>query len=278
MTKRIDVLDHHGFVELVDVMGDDQAIIDAARVSIAGENVRPVQENRGLIRYLMRKRHTTPFEMVELKFRAKMPIFVARQWVRHRTASINEMSARYSELPAESYTPLSIRLMRQSKNNKQGSASETVLNADLHAESFKRESDDAFSAYQYRLEAGMARELARINLPLSTYTQWIWKIDLHNLFHFLSLRLDSHAQYEIRVYAEAMAELIKPIVPLAWEAFEDYRLNGMFLTRHEVKALAKILATASVPAVDKGDFPTEREADEFLDKVQRFVNELGWGS
>lgn len=275
MTKRIDVLDH-GFVELVDVMGDDQAIVDAARVSIAGENVRPVQENRGLIRYLMRKRHTTPFEMVELKFRAKMPIFVARQWVRHRTASINEMSARYSELPAESYTPLSIRLMRQSKNNKQGSALETVLNADLHVESFKRESDDAFSAYQNRLEAGMARELARINLPLSTYTQWVWKIDLHNLFHFLSLRLDSHAQYEIQVYAEAMAELIKPIVPLAYEAFEDYRLNGMFLTRHEVKALAKILATASAPAVDKGDFPTKREADEFLDKTQRFANELGW--
>jgi thymidylate synthase (FAD) len=253
-TQRREVLDH-GYVELVDVMGNDQAIVEAARQSIAGANVRPVSEDRGLIRYLMRNRHTTPFEMVELKFRAKMPIFVARQWVRHRTASINEMSARYSELPEEYYVPRQENIKLQATKNKQGRASEEMGNSASHRHAFAVGATASFADYQCRLDEGMARELARINLPLSAYTEWYWKIDLHNLFGFLSLRMHEHSQYEIRVYAEAMAEMVKPIVPLAWEAFEDYRLGGMFLSRCDIEAL-KVCFLGEEPDTEK-HFPTK---------------------
>lgn len=263
-TNKIRVLDH-GFIELVDVMGSDKAIVDAARVSIAGENVRPVSEDRALIRYLYRHRHTTPFEMVEFKFRAKMPIFVARQWIRHRTANVNEMSGRYSELPAEWYTPETKRIVEQSKNNKQGSSYEQLHSKDEDQRSFHDEAEAAFEHYGYRLEAGMARELARINLPLSTYTEWIWKIDLHNLFHFLALRLHEHAQYEIRVYAEVMAEMVKEKCPLAWEAFEDFRLNGMFLTAQDIIEVKKYIEKGYLGDSHK----TKRENDEFLVKAKK---------
>jgi len=268
----IPVLDH-GFVGLVDSMGDDDAIVQAARVSIAGQGVKATSSDLGLIRYLLRHRHTTPFEMVEFKFHAKMPIFVARQWVRHRTASINEMSGRYSEIPEEFYVPELGRIQKQASKNKQGSALEQVADAEAWQKSFTDEAHKNFHRYRDRLNEDMARELARINLPLSSYTEWYWKIDLHNLMHFLSLRLHPHAQMEIRVFAEAMAQLVKPIVPAAWQAFEDYRLNGMFLTANELAALNRLLERTNVDIAETViadlDFPTKREAREFGDKLSK---------
>lgn len=281
-SDKIKCLDQ-GFVQLVDVMGDDDAIVDAARVSISGENVRAVSENRGLIRYLMRHRHTTPLEMVEFKFRCKMPIFVARQWIRHRTASVNEMSGRYSEMPHEFYVPAPEDVQLQAGKNKQGRDDTIMDEPESWAKGFETEASQSFYTYQKRLEAGMARELARSNLPLSTYTQWIWKIDLHNLLHFLALRLHPHAQKEIRVFGEAMAGLIKPIVPLAYEAFEDYRLNGCFLTANDVLALQDLIAATYV---DSGagtiladaakHFPTKREHAEFVDKWEEILKPAHW--
>ncbi len=217
--KRIDCLDK-GFVRLIDVMGDDAAIVQAARVSY-GSGTKKVLEDRGLIRYLLRHAHTTPFEMVEFKFHVKLPIFVARQWIRHRTANVNEYSGRYSEMKDEFYTPNPNDIRPQSVLNKQGRSEETLPDgmAEQAANAFKAGQDEAYAQYQEFLEQGIAREIARINLPVSNYTEWYWKIDLHNLFHFLRLRIDSHAQYEIRVFAEAIAELVKPFVPHAWEAF-----------------------------------------------------------
>lgn len=280
-SDKIKCLDQ-GFVQLVDVMGDDDAIVDAARVSISGENVRAVSENRGLIRYLMRHRHTTPLEMVEFKFRCKMPIFVARQWIRHRTASVNEMSGRYSEMPHEFYIPEPGDIQLQAGKNKQGRDDMVMDDPESWAKGFETEANQNFYTYQKRLEAGMARELARSNLPLSTYTQWIWKIDLHNLLHFLALRLHPHAQKEIRVFGEAMAGLIKPIVPLAFEAFEDYRLNGCFLTANDVLALQDLIGANSVDAEGTvlaeaaKHFPTKREHDEFLDKWEEILKPASW--
>lgn len=275
-SEKIKILDH-GFVQLVDVMGDDQAIVDAARLSVAGENVKTTQSNHGLIRYLLRNRHTTPFEMVEFKFRCKMPILVARQWVRHRTASINEMSARYSELPAEFYVPLTGDIKVQATKNKQGRDNDVLADAVDHRVSFRMEAEESFVRYRDRLDKGMARELARNNLPLSAYTMWVWKIDLHNLFHFLSLRAHPHAQMEIRVYAEAMCQMIQPFVPIAYEAFEDYRLNGAFLTKQDQEAIGYILAnhdqqfdadTAGVADI----FPTNREFTEFKTKWAKILS------
>lgn len=259
-----EVLDH-GFVELVDVMGDDQAIVDAARISVSGENVKSVQSNEALIRYLMRHSHTTPFEMVEFKFRVAMPIFVARQWVRHRTASINELSARYSELPATFYVPKSEHVQKQADKNKQGRAEELIDGAESWTRGYQEEAAESFGCYKDRLNAGIARELARINLPLSAYTAWIWKIDLHNLFHFLRLRLHPHAQMEIRVYAEAMAAMVKEKVPMAFEAFEDFRLNALTLTGPEVAAIRRLRKGFSMDDVQLG-FATKREAEEFREK------------
>ena len=268
--KRIDCLDK-GFVRLIDVMGDDAAIVQAARVSY-GSGTKKVLEDRGLIRYLLRHAHTTPFEMVEFKFHVKLPIFVARQWIRHRTANVNEYSGRYSEMKDEFYTPHPNDIRPQSVANKQGRSDETLPEgmAEQAANAFKSGQDEAYAQYQEFLEQGIAREIARINLPVSNYTEWYWKIDLHNLFHFLRLRIDAHAQYEIRVFAEAIAELVQPFVPYAWEAFEDYVLNAHRMTAPELKVMKHLLGSMEFPSdetlaelVLKG-----REAVEFKDKMR----------
>ena len=268
--KRIDCLDK-GFVRLIDVMGDDAAIVQAARVSY-GSGTKKVHEDRGLIRYLLRHAHTTPFEMVEFKFHVKLPIFVARQWIRHRTANVNEYSGRYSEMKDEFYTPHPQDIRPQSVSNKQGRSDETLSDgmAEHAAGAFKSGQDEAYAQYQEFLEQGIAREIARINLPVSNYTEWYWKIDLHNLFHFLRLRIDAHAQYEIRVFAEAIAELVKPFVPHAWEAFEDYVLNAHRMTAPELKVMKHLLESMEFPSDEtlsqlglKG-----REAVEFKDKMR----------
>ena len=240
--RKINVLDK-GFVRGVDYLGDDAAIVQAARCSY-GKGTKSVSEDRGLIRYLMRHRHTSPLEMVEFKFHCKMPIHVARQWVRHRMASLNEMSGRYSEMPNECYVPELDRLQLQSKDNKQGSSDEQVEEAVYIQGNMQEVQKKAFDVYQEHLESGLAREVARNDLPLSTYTEWYWKMDLHNLFHFLRLRLHSHAQYEIRQYANAIYELIKPIVPLACEAFEDYVLNAVTFSRQEMEAILYFVKAA----------------------------------
>jgi len=234
----------HGMVALVDVMPRlcpvgktaDYAIVQAARVSY-GDGTKKVNEDRGLIRYLARHRHTTPFEMVEFKFHHVMPIFVARQWIRHRTANVNEYSARYSIVRDRFYHPSMEAVRKQSMTNRQG-GDEPIDEAT--AQEFLAYLDkvqESYGDYQKLMEKGVARELARIGLPVNVYTEWYWKIDLHNLFHFLSLRMDAHAQQEIRDYANAMYALVKPIVPIAAEAFVDYNLEGAHLTRLEVEAL-----------------------------------------
>ncbi len=221
-----------GFIRLVDSMGGDASIVQAARVSY-GKGTTKVSRDRALIRYLMRHHHSTPFEMVELKFHAKMPIFVARQWVRHRTANINEYSLRYSEAINDFYIPQPEDIHFQSKWNKQGR--ETAIVPDELKEKtvayFKEMSQRSYDLYSELNEAGIARELARAILPVNLYTQWYWKNDLHNTFHFLRLRMDKTAQYEIQVYADAMAAIVKQVVPIAYEAFEDYLLKGMFFSK-----------------------------------------------
>ena len=242
----------HGFIALVDAMPRlvpegqtaDSAIVQSARVSY-GQGTKMVSEDRGLVRYLMRHRHSTPFEMVEFKFHIAMPIFIARQWIRHRTANVNEYSARDSIMPDRFYRPDIDNVRKQSKTNRQGG--EGPIDAGT-AEDFLKLLENAEANYQRYLELtekGVARELARAVLPVSVYTEWYWKCDLHNIFHFLSLRMDPHAQIEIQDYAKAMYELIKPIVPVACEAFEDYRLNAMHLTGLEIDAIrtGKPLAT-----------------------------------
>ena len=230
-----------GFVRLVDSMGGDDAIVQAARVSY-GQGTSKVSQDRGLIRYLMRHRHTTPFEMVEFKFHCKMPIFVARQWVRHRTANINEYSLRYSEARDEFYFPDPEHIQFQSALNKQGRSGEVPLELKQKVlDYFKEISERSFTMYQELNEAGIARELARSLLPVNIYTEWYWKNDLHNLLHFIGLRSDSHAQYEIRVYSDAMAEFVKAVAPFAWEAYQDYVVHGMRFSRIEQNLLEKQL-------------------------------------
>ncbi len=234
----VPVLDH-GFVRVVDYMGDDGAIVQAARVSY-GRGTRRRSDDRGLIRYLMRHRHTTPFEMCEIKLHVKLPIFIARQWIRHRTANVNEYSARYSILDREFYIPDAEVLRAQSQTNRQGRGEQLSPDEAARVQELLREdAERAYNHYEELLnespagesgdeeQGGLARELARMNLSLNFYTQWYWKIDLHNLLHFLSLRADDHAQYEIRVYAEAILKrIVKPWVPFAYEAFCDYRMNS----------------------------------------------------
>ncbi len=260
-----------GFVRLVDVMGDDASIVQAARVSY-GSGTKKVHEDRGLIRYLMRHWHTTPFEMVEFKFHVKLPIFVARQWIRHRTANVNEYSGRYSEMKDEFYVPALDQVRAQSVNNKQGREDE-AFDTDLAnriTEGMRVSQEDMYGKYQELLATGLAREIARINLPVSNYTEWYWKIDLHNLFHFLRLRLDAHAQYEIRVYAQAIASIVQQIVPIAWEAFEDYMLSAERFTRLELRVLAELLDTSAVTEELLASHGLKgREAREFLDKLGR---------
>ena len=260
-----------GFVRLVDYMGGDESIVQAARVSY-GKGTKTVNEDRGLIRYLMRHMHTTPFEMVELKFHVKLPIFVARQWIRHRTANVNEYSGRYSVMKDEFYIPDHNSIHYQSLRNKQGRAQEEVP-AELRQkvlDILTNAQHQTYAEYEQMLEAEIARELARIHLPLSLYTEWYWKIDLHNLFHFLRLRIDPHAQYEIRVYGEAMAEVTKKVAPMASEAFEDYMLKGERFSRLELKVIAEKLDTQ---CITKEFLETKglkgREAEEFLEKLEK---------
>ena len=230
-----------GFVRLVDSMGGDDAIVQAARVSY-GQGTSKVSQDRGLIRYLMRHRHTTPFEMVEFKFHCKMPIFVARQWVRHRTANINEYSLRYSEARDEFYFPDPEHIQFQSALNKQGRSGEVPLELKQKVlDYFKEISEQSFTMYQELNEAGIARELVRSLLPVNIYTEWYWKNDLHNLLHFIGLRSDSHAQYEIRVYSDAMTVSVKAVAPFAWEAYQDYVVHGMRFSRIEQNLLEKQL-------------------------------------
>lgn len=262
-----------GFVRLIDVMGDDNSIVQAARVSY-GAGTKRLSEDRGLIRYLLRHQHTTPFEMVEFKFHIKLPIFIARQWIRHRTANVNEYSGRYSEMKDEFYVPSLENIRPQSTMNKQGRSDETfpTEQAEAIAEKFAASQDQMYAEYRELLEMGVAREIARINLPVSNYTEWYWKIDLHNLFHFLKLRIDAHAQYEIRVYGEAMASIVKEIVPVAWEAFEDYVLHSHKLSRIEAKAIMSMLGELPSDETLAAAGLKGREAIEFKEKFNKMKN------
>jgi thymidylate synthase (FAD) len=258
----------HGFVRCIDYMGDDAAIVQAARVSY-GKGTKAVRQDRGLIRYLMRHRHTSPFEMAELKLHVKLPIFVARQWIRHRTANVNEISARYSVLDREFYLPADEHLAVQSKDNKQGRGA--VLEAEDAARVLELLKRDAMSSYDTYTELmddhQLARELARMNLPVNFYTQWYWKIDLHNLLHFLSLRLHHHAQYEIRVFGEAIAQLVEAWVPLTYEAFSDYRLGGAFLSRSGIQVVQRLIAGEAVEQAGSG--LSKREWSELMGVLGR---------
>ncbi len=269
----IPVLDH-GIVRVIDYMGDDSAVVQAARVSY-GKGTRKVSGDRGLIRYLMRHRHTTPFEMCEIKFHVKLPVFVARQWIRHRTANVNEYSARYSILDREFYIPAPEHLAAQSTANRQGRGD--VLQGAEAEHVLKLLRDDAARCYDHYEEMlnedadgaprdpdrpGLARELARMNLPLNIYTQWYWKIDLHNLLHFLSLRADAHAQYEIRAYADAMFDVVRRWVPIACEAFEDYAVGGAKLSRGGLEVVRRMLAGETVAQEDSG--LSKREWEELM--------------
>lgn len=270
------VLDH-GFVRVVDYMGDDSAIVQAARVSY-GKGTKQVNQDKGLINYLMRHWHSTPFEMCEIKFHIKLPIFIARQWIRHRTANVNEYSARYSIMDKEFYIPRIEDLAPQSKSNNQGRSDDN-----LSPEEAKRVLEllrqDALQVYDHYEEmmncdaqgnvinmekSGLARELARMNLTLNYYTQWYWKIDLHNLMHFLRLRADSHAQYEIRAYADVMVDVMKRWVPFAHEAFEEYRLHSASLSRTGLGVVKRMIAGEKVTQETSG--LTKREWEE-LQKV-----------
>jgi len=259
----IPVLDH-GFIRVIDYMGDDAAIVQAARVSY-GRGTKKVTEDRGLIHYLMRHRHSTPFEMCEIKFHVKLPIFVARQWIRHRTANINEYSARYSILDREFYVPAPAHLAAQSASNRQGRG-QTLEGAEA-ARVFALLREDAGRAYDHYVEMlnedeagavidparqGLARELARMNLNLSFYTQWYWKVDLHNFMHFLSLRADQHAQYEIRAYADAMIDILRRWAPAAHEAFEQYRLHAVTLSKGGMETVRRLLDGENVSQESSG--------------------------
>lgn len=277
-----------GFVRVVDYMGADGSIVQAARVSY-GEGTKKVSEDRGLIRYLMRHRHSTPFEMCEIKFHVRVPMDCWRQWIRHRTANVNEYSTRYSIAIDASQTTRPDQWRQQAAENKQGSSgfASASLGEQLTA-SEKKLQDHARAVYEERLEAGIAREQARKDLPLSTYTEAYWKIDLHNLFHFLSLRMDMHAQEEIRLYADVIGrEIVARWVPLAWEAFEDYRLGGRFLTRLDREILQLVASGRSEAAVkraeelgilkwgDKGP-KRNRERTELEAKLREFGLEVPW--
>lgn len=272
------VLDH-GFVSLVDYMGTDDCIERAARVSY-GYGTRKTSQTRGLLRYLRRHMHTTPSEMVELKFHCCMPMFVARQWIRHRAANVNEYSGRYSLMPMLFYTPSDEQLQTQSKANNQGRSGTAVPEATYREalrrwETIRKESQ---SAYEWMTGEAVARELARIDLPLSTYTQWYWKIDLHNLLHFLRLRVDKHAQWEIQEYGRVMAGILKRLAPLSYEAWIDYDVCGARLSRGELDALRSLvgvegegLAVKNGAKLDAAGLEklglAKREGRELLDKL-----------
>ncbi len=284
LRREIPCLDH-GFIALVDVMPRlvtqpqdgssptaDGAIVQAARVSY-GQGTKKVSQDRSLIRYLLRHRHTTPFEMVEFKFHVAMPIFVARQWIRHRTANVNEYSARYSILPDRFYRPSLDEVRKQSKSNNQGGderfktddAAEIATAEDFL--DYLKAVESFYTRYEQLTQAGVSRELARMGLPVSIYTEWYWKCDLHNILRFLSLRMDSHAQEEIQVYARAMHTLLEPIVPITMQAWHDYAFESMHLSRLEVEALKNMLSGGS------GDLETSnsREQAEWKAKLARIT-------
>ncbi len=257
----------HGFVALVDVMPRlapegqtaDAAIVQAARVSY-GQGTKKVSEDRGLIRYLLRHRHTTPFEMVEFKFHCRMPIFVARQWIRHRTANVNEYSARYSVVPDRFYRLAEDEVRRQSTSNRQGGEETIEPSTAQEFLAYLDRSEALYAEYEKLIEKGVSRELARIALPQSAYTEWYWKCDLHNTLRFLSLRMDPHAQSEIRDFATAMMRLIEPICPMTVEAFKDYEMGSMRLTRLEIEAIRS--------GSDSIDSTNKREQSEWEAKRQ----------
>ncbi len=271
LNRPVKCLDH-GFVYLVDYMGNDQAIAQAARVSY-GEGTKKINTNEGLIRYLLRHAHTTPFEMVEFKFHCKMPIFVARQWIRHRMASVNEYSGRYSEMLDEFYIPDISQIRSQSSGNRQGRGDE--LSSDQQQfilDVLKSEYVSQYDKYRKFLDLNLARELARIGLSVANYTQWYWKIDLHNLMHFLRLRLDSHAQHEIQVYGQSLGHIVQESVPIAYKAFLDYRVDSMTLSGPEINIIQKFawprteeqtLASLTLYMNNK------REKDEFVGKLKK---------
>jgi thymidylate synthase (FAD) len=284
---------NEGFIGLVDVMGDDNAIEQAARVSY-GEGTRKTSETRGLIRYLMRHWHSTPFEMVEFKFHCKMPIFVARQWIRHRTANVNEYSGRYSVMVDDFYVPEVKHILPQSDNNNQGRGGELDFQ-DQHAAQLLIEqcNERCYDKYQILLGQceknytvidgsdrrtftadfeGIAREIARGVLSVNNYTEWYWKCDLHNIFHFLRLRSDDHAQYEIRVYAQAMAKFVKKHVPLAYEAFEDYRLEAENFSKQEMSVLEILLSNVDsdeLSLLGEQEGLSKREIKELISKLKK---------
>lgn len=284
MTIQIQCLDH-GYVKLIDRMGTDSTIVHAARNSIAGDAIKAISDERALIRYLMRMHHSTPFEAVVLTFEMQMPIFVARQLVRHRTQSLNEMSARYGEIPETFYVPEIEHIQYQAERNKQGRKDQVMEKAEMHRDAFRDGALESFQGYRRRLDDGMARELARINLPLSTYTKWWATMNLHNLFHLLGLRKDPHAQFETRVFADAMGEFTRQLFPFAWEAFCDFRLNAMTLTASDIDTIREMVATGALRSVNFGveasefvapsaSFKTKREHQEFLGKFERLFGTL----
>ena len=276
----IPVLDR-GFVRVIDYMGDDAAIVQAARVSY-GKGTKKISDDAGLINYLLRHRHTTPFEMCEIKYHIKVPIFIARQWIRHRTANVNEYSARYSVLDREFYIPSADQLASQSTQNHQGRGN--LLEGEEARRVLEILKEDATRNYDHYIEmlneneegniideskSGLARELARMNLTLNMYTQWYWKIDLHNLLHFLSLRADAHAQYEIRVYADVMLETVKRWVPIVHNAFMQYRVGGVGLSAAALAVVKKLLAGESVSQEDSG--MSKREWRELMATLEQDV-------
>ncbi|MFN8757695.1 MAG: FAD-dependent thymidylate synthase [Tagaea sp.] len=268
-----------GFVRVIDYFGDDAAIVQAARVSY-GKGTKEVSDDRNLIRYLMRHRHSTPFEMCEIKLHVKLPIFVARQWIRHRTANVNEYSARYSILDREFYVPVPSQLAAQSTTNRQGRG-DLLEGADAERalSAIENLSAEAYRVYEELLNEtrdgrtidpsrpGLARELARMTLPTNYYTQWYWKIDLNNLFHFLSLRADSHAQYEIRVYAEAICGIVERWCPIAYEAFKDYRMTGVAVSGPGLAVIKRLLAGENVTQENSG--LGKREWTELMETLGR---------
>ena len=271
--EAIPVLDH-GFIRVVDYMGDDSSIVQAARVSY-GKGTKKVSTDAGLIKYLMRHWHSTPFEMCEIKYHVKLPIFIARQWIRHRTANVNEYSARYSILDKEFYLPAPENLATQSQNNRQGRGD--VLEGEQAKqvlEILKKDAEQTYNNYELMLnerydesiidknQTGLARELARMNLTLNTYTQWYWKTDLLNLMNFLRLRADDHAQYEIRAYADTMLDTLKKWVPITYEAFMDYRVGGTEVSAKGKAVLQKLIKDESVSMEKSG--LSKREWNELM--------------
>ncbi len=260
LDKEYKVLDH-GFVRLVDYMGGDDRIVQSARVSY-GEGTKTYRQDKGLINYLLRNDHTSPFEQVVFTFHVKMPIFVARQWVRHRMGRMNEISGRYSVMKDECYIPDKDHIALQSEDNKQGRKDEAVdaVTAEKVQSMMAEEQEMIFKNYHELLDMGIAREISRIDLPLSLYTEFYWQMDLHNLFHFLALRMDAHAQYEIRAYANVIFDIVKIVCPIAAEAFENHKLNGISLSGKEKDAVKKILNGEENPL-------TGRDLEIFLAKL-----------